>query len=84
MCNMLGNNFNTSACYVIFEQIKFMHFGATFSYPHKEISPLACTAVLVPATSPQMWVPATRAGLPAPRRTIFYNQVDLNYIGEIK
>jgi len=34
---MLPNNFCTSMCFVIFELIKFMCFGSTFSYPHKEL-----------------------------------------------
>ena len=33
---MLTNNFNTSTYFAIFELIKFMCFGSTPSYPHKE------------------------------------------------
>jgi len=33
---MLVNNFSTSTCFAIFELIKFMCFGSTLSYPHKE------------------------------------------------
>ena len=33
---MLANNFHTSTCCAIFELIKFMCFGSTLKYPHKE------------------------------------------------
>ena len=33
---MLTNNFSTSKCFAIFELIKFICFGSTLSYPHKE------------------------------------------------
>jgi len=33
---MLPNNFSTSTCFIIFELIKFMCFGSTLIYPHKE------------------------------------------------
>jgi len=33
---MLANNFGTSTCFAIFELIKFMYFGSTFNYHHKE------------------------------------------------
>ena len=38
---MLANKFSTSTCFAIFELIKFMCFGSTLSYLHKEfINPL--------------------------------------------
>jgi len=33
---MLANKYSTSTCFAIFELIKFMCFGSTLSYPHKE------------------------------------------------
>jgi len=33
---MMANNFSTSTCFAIFELIKFMWFGSTLIYPHKE------------------------------------------------
>ena len=32
---MLANNFSTSTCFAIFELIKFMCFGSTFTFTHK-------------------------------------------------
>jgi len=85
---MLANHSNTLACFAIFKLIKFMCFGSTFSYPHKEkflilrqpdthnkFNPLPPRTKInprppqtrthssaVPAPSPQMRKPSTRAG----------------------
>jgi len=83
---MLANNFSTSTCFAIFELIKFMCCGSTLSYPHEEFvnpclsrpvaSPTrtcptpACIAVQVPTCIPQMRIPTTRVGQPAPSRTL--------------
>jgi len=35
---MLANHFSTSTCFAIFELVKFMCFGSTFSYRAKNFS----------------------------------------------
>jgi len=54
---MLANNFSTSTCFAIYELMKFMCFGSTLSYPHKEfLNPRP--QQVQPALTPQQIQPA--------------------------
>ena len=79
---MLRNNFSTSTCFAIFDVINFMSFGSTLTYSHKGFlnpprsklnlrSPHPAASSTRPVlASKAVRAPATRAGLPASRRTL--------------
>ena len=68
---MLANNFGTSTCFAIYELMKFMCFGSTLSYPHKEfLNPRP--QQVQPALTPRQIQPApariaVQAPMPAPQ-----------------
>jgi len=73
---MLANNFSTSTFFAIFELIKFMCFGSTLIYTHKEFliprPPRSRTQSSAGSrTHPVNAVTATHVGLPAPGRILY-------------